>query len=36
MFNDLAVSAIRAGTECIDDAHIEAWHPIGRATPAYV
>lgn len=36
MFNDLAVSAIRAGTECIDDANIEAWHPIGRATPAYV
>lgn len=36
MFNDLGVLAIRSGTECIDDASVEAWRPIGRAMPAYV
>ena len=36
MFNDLAVAAIQAGTECIDDAGIEAWRPISKPTPAYV
>jgi hypothetical protein len=35
MFNDLAIAAIHAGTEHIDDTSIEAWHPIGKATPAY-
>jgi hypothetical protein len=35
MFNDLAVAAIRSGTECIDDTSVEAWRPIGRAMPAY-
>src|SRR5579859_375667 len=35
MFNDLAVSAIRAGTECIDDTSVEGWRPIGKPTPAY-
>jgi chromosomal replication initiation ATPase DnaA len=35
MFNDLAVAAIKAGTECISDASIEAWHPIAKPTPAY-
>lgn len=36
MFNDLAVVAVHTGTECIDDSNIEAWRPIGKATPAYV
>ena len=36
MFNDLADLAVRTGTECIDNSHIEAWRPIGKTTPAYV
>ena len=36
MFNDLAVAAIQAGTECIDDPHIDAWRPISKPTPSYV
>ena len=35
MFNDLAIVAIKTGTECISDANIEAWRPMTRATPAY-
>jgi hypothetical protein len=35
MFNDLAVEAIRSGTECIADANIEAWRPSTQATPAF-
>lgn len=35
MFNDLAVEAISSGTECIDDANIEAWRPSTQATPAF-
>jgi hypothetical protein len=35
MFNDLAVEAIRSGTECISDASIEAWRPLTQATPAF-
>jgi hypothetical protein len=35
MFNDLAVAAIQAGTECINDASIEAWHPMTMPTRAY-
>lgn len=35
MFNNVAVAAIRAGTECISDAAIETWRPMTRATPAY-
>jgi hypothetical protein len=35
MFNDLAVEAIISGTECITDASIEAWRPLGKATPAF-
>ena len=30
MFNDLAIAAIRSGTECIDDTSVEAWRPIGN------
>jgi hypothetical protein len=32
MFNDLAVEAIQAGTECINDASIEAWRPMTKPT----
>jgi hypothetical protein len=35
VFNELAVAAIRAGTECIDDASIETWRPTAKLTPAY-
>lgn len=35
MFNDLAVEAIISGTECIDDATIEAWRSSTSATPAF-
>jgi chromosomal replication initiation ATPase DnaA len=35
MFNDLAVEAIRSGTECIADENIEAWRPSTQATPAF-
>jgi hypothetical protein len=35
MFNDLAVAAIQAGTECSNDASIEAWRPMTKPTPAY-
>ena len=35
MFNDLAVEAIRSGTECIGDANIEAWRPSTQSTPAF-
>jgi hypothetical protein len=35
MLNDLAVAAIQAGTECINDASIEAWRPMTKPTPAY-
>lgn len=36
MFNDLAVSAIGTGTECIADLNIEAWRPTSKASAAYV
>jgi hypothetical protein len=35
MFNDLAITAIRAGTECIDDTSVKTWHPISKPTPTY-
>lgn len=35
MFNDLAIEAVRSGTECIEDASIEAWRPSTHATPAF-
>ena len=35
MFNDLAVAAIEAGTECISDASVEAWRPRTKPTQAY-
>lgn len=35
MFNDLAVAAIQAGTECISDSTIETWRPRTKPTLVY-
>ena len=35
MFNDLAVAAIQAGTECINDSSVEAWRPMTAPSLAY-
>jgi len=35
MFNDLAVAAIRAGAECINDSSIDAWRPMTAPNLAY-
>lgn len=35
MFNDLAVAAIQACTECISDSSIETWRPRTKPTPVY-
>ncbi len=35
MFNDLAVAAIQAGTECVNDSSVEAWRPMTAPSFAY-